>query len=323
VSADYDSQDRLVHQDGVTYQFNADGQLTQRGTDTFQYSATGELLQATVPNQSTTPITYAYDGMNRRIAKTDDTGTYQYLYGNLKKPFQLTAMRDTAGVLSTFYYDEAGALFAMDKGSARYYVASDQVGSPRVVSDAAGVVVKYLEYDSFGLQTYDSNPAVQMPVGFAGGITDDKTGLVRFGYRDYDPDTGRWTAKDPIFFGGGQGNLYQYVQNNPINFVDPSGLKFSDMCKIALDKLEKLDTVKTLKEIYDLYVQEPIVNPSYDQMMKAINTITDAATAVFKAIPGIDLIPGLKMDTKANDNGLLPEAMRAKFRNISTLNSIE
>lgn len=72
--------------------------------------------------------------------------------------------------------------------------------------------------------TYDSNDALQMPVGFGGGITDDITGLVRFGYRDYDPETARWTAKDPIFFGGGQGNLYQYVQNNPVNWIDPLGL---------------------------------------------------------------------------------------------------
>jgi len=224
VSATYDRQDRLQQQGGVAYQFNADGQLTQRGTDTFQYSARGELLQATVPNLSATPITYAYDGMHRRIAKTDSSGTYQYLYGNLKSPFQLTAMRDPAGILSMFYYSEAGALFAMDKGSTRYYVASDQLGSPRVVSDAAGAVVKTQEYDSFGMPRYDGDPELQMPVGFAGGITDDTTGLVRFGYRDYDPDTGRWTAKDPIFFGGGQGNLYQYVQNNPVNWIDPTGL---------------------------------------------------------------------------------------------------
>lgn len=224
VLADYDIQDRLKQQDGVAYQYNADGQLTQRGTDTFQYSTLGELLQATVPNLSATPVTYAYDGMNRRIAKTDNTGTYQYLYGNLKNPFQLTAMRDPAGTLSMFYYSEAGALFAMNKGGTRYYVASDQVGTPKAVIDSTGTVVKLMAYDRFGQITFDSNDAVQMPVGFAGGITDDITGLVRFGYRDYEPQTGRWTAKDPIFFGGGQGNLYQYVQNNPVNWIDPTGL---------------------------------------------------------------------------------------------------
>ncbi len=50
------------------------------------------------------------------------------------------------------------------------------------------------------------------------------TGLVRFGARDYDPYTGRWTSKDPILFDGGDTNLYGYVLNDPINFVDPDGL---------------------------------------------------------------------------------------------------
>jgi len=48
--------------------------------------------------------------------------------------------------------------------------------------------------------------------------------LVRFGARDYDPAIGRWTAKDPIDFAGGDANLYGYVQNNPVNWVDPLGL---------------------------------------------------------------------------------------------------
>jgi len=46
---------------------------------------------------------------------------------------------------------------------------------------------------------------------------------VRFGYRDYDPAVGRWTAKDPIGFGGGDTDLYGYCFNNPIDWVDPIG----------------------------------------------------------------------------------------------------
>ena len=169
-------------------------------------------------------VAYTHDGMGRRVARTDSTGTSQYLYGNLNQPFQLTAMRDPAGLLSTFYYDDAGVMFSMDKNSSRYYIATDQVGTLKVVSDSTGTIVKAMTFDSFGFPQLDSNPSLTVPVGFAGGLTDENTGLVRFGYRDYDPYTGRWTAKDPIFFKGGQGNLYVYVQNNPINLTDPTGL---------------------------------------------------------------------------------------------------
>jgi RHS repeat-associated protein len=58
---------------------------------------------------------------------------------------------------------------------------------------------------------------------FAGGLYDPDTGLVLFGARDYDAQTGRWTAKDPILFGGGQENLYAYVGNDPVGSIDPSG----------------------------------------------------------------------------------------------------
>ena len=47
---------------------------------------------------------------------------------------------------------------------------------------------------------------------------------MRFGARDYDPRVGRWTAKDPIRFAGGDANLYGYVLGDPVNLVDPSGL---------------------------------------------------------------------------------------------------
>jgi RHS repeat-associated protein len=62
------------------------------------------------------------------------------------------------------------------------------------------------------------------PFGFAGGLWDPDTGLVRFGQRDHDPEIGRWTTQDPIGFSGGDTNLYAYVGNDPINAVDPSGL---------------------------------------------------------------------------------------------------
>ncbi|GBE14508.1 MAG TPA: RHS repeat-associated core domain-containing protein [Proteobacteria bacterium] len=91
------------------------------------------------------------------------------------------------------------------------------------MTDASGTIVKRDDYDSFGNILFDTNPSFSVPFGFAGGLHDKDTGLVRFGARDYDPATGKWTAKDPIDFGGGDLNLLSYTGQDPVNGVDPEG----------------------------------------------------------------------------------------------------
>ena len=114
----------------------------------------------------------------------------------------------------------------MIKYDREYRIISDHLGSVRVVVDVeTGEIKQRIEYDEFGKVNNDKsiNPGFQ-PFGFAGGIYDHVTGLVRFGARDYDPEVGRWTAKDPILFAGGDTNLYGYVFGDPLNFIDINGL---------------------------------------------------------------------------------------------------
>jgi hypothetical protein len=66
-------------------------------------------------------------------------------------------------------YDEAGHLFALRRGTTRYYVATDEVGTPRVVLATNGTVAKSVAHDAFGNQTADSAPSFELPFGFAGG----------------------------------------------------------------------------------------------------------------------------------------------------------
>jgi len=115
-----------------------------------------------------------------------------------------------------------------------------------------GVVAQRMDYDVWGVVTEDTNPGFQ-PFGFAGGIYDLDTGLVRFGARDYDPFVGRWTGKDPIGFRGGDYNLYGYVLADPINNIDPAGLEvfpgYESYCAcIAEERQKNIDSAACHKD---------------------------------------------------------------------------
>jgi RHS repeat-associated protein len=186
----------------------------------------GNLRQVTLPDG--TAIDYVIDGQNRRIGKKRNNVLEQgFLYQDSLKP---TAELDGNNqIVSRFVY-ATGANVAdfMIKGGATYRLIKDHLGSPRLVVDiATNNVMQQMNYDVWGKVIQDSNPGFQ-PFGYAGGLYDRDTGLVRFGARDYDDETGRWTAKDPIGFGGGNTNLYGYVVNDPVNLVDPTG-KFANL----------------------------------------------------------------------------------------------
>ncbi|MGH3054519.1 MAG: RHS repeat-associated core domain-containing protein, partial [Gaiellaceae bacterium] len=92
---------------------------------------------------------------------------------------------------------------------------------------SSGAIVQRRDYDAWGVVTASSGSNTQA-LGYAGGLTDASTGLVRFGARDYDPAAGRWTAKDPVGFGGGSTNLMAYAAGDPIDLIDPTGTDAND-----------------------------------------------------------------------------------------------
>ena len=193
------------------------------GDTVYEYDELGNLLSVELPDGDN--IEYVIDGLNRRIGKKVNGALVQgLLYQDNLNP---VAELDGAGnVVSRFIYaSKLNVPDYMIRGGQRYRIISDQLGSPRLVVNAqTGNVVQRIDYDEFGNVISDTNPGFQ-PFGFAGGIADRDTGLVRFGARDYDPETGRWTAKDPIRFEGDDSNLFGYVLNDPINILDLDGLK--------------------------------------------------------------------------------------------------
>ncbi len=221
----YSDEDHLLIAGDMRYEYDLDGFLTNKTKETdktsYVYSSRGELLSVNLPDGRL--IEYLHDPLGRRIAKkVDGTITEKYLWQGLTR---LLAVYDGSdNLLIRFEYADDRVPVAVTTEGVTYYLSYDQVGSLRVVADTAGDVIKRIDYDSFGNIIADTNPAFEVPFGFARGLYDPDTELVRFGYRDYDPDVGRWTAKDPIGFAGGDTDLYGYVLNDPIKLVDANGL---------------------------------------------------------------------------------------------------
>jgi RHS repeat-associated protein len=93
--------------------------------------------------------------------------------------------------------------------------------------EAAGMtaIANHRVYNGFGSLTSESHATVDLLFGFTGRLSDDTTGLQNNWHRWYDAAIGQWYSEDPIGFGGGDVNLKQYVQNDPVNRTDPTGLR--------------------------------------------------------------------------------------------------
>jgi RHS repeat-associated protein len=142
-------------------------------------------------------------------------------------------------IIQRYNYTDQRVPTSMQQNGETYYLHYDQVGTLKAISDINHNIVKEITYDTYGNILQDSNPNFKIPFGFAGGLYDQDTQLVHFGYREYDPYTGKWTTKDPIDFNGGDSNLYGYVLQDPVNFIDPLGLYDDPRFKRTLPNLGK------------------------------------------------------------------------------------
>ena len=228
-TATYDSQDRLLTytlQGSLpkSFEYNANGELvsiTEGGVVTnFTPDVLGRLKSVTLPNSSL--INYKLDHEGRRAQKLiNGSPVKRLVYEDTSK---VAAELDPAGVIKEYVYaTNINSADYMKVGTTLYRVIKDHLGSPRFVVNArTGSIVQRMDYNEWGMVTLDTNPGFQS-FGFAGGIYDQDTKLVKFGARDYDGSTGRWLSKDPILFNAGDTNLYGYVLQDPVNLIDPTG----------------------------------------------------------------------------------------------------
>lgn len=222
--ASHDDQDRLLRQGNTHYTHSAAGEVVEarNGSQITRYTHDifGNLLAVALPDGKR--IEYLIDAAQRRVGKrVDGTVVRRWLY---QDTLRIAAEVDAAGaVLTRFVYGERPNVPEyLTRNGEDFRVVTDHLGSVRLVVHATtGQVMQRIDYDEWGRVVADSNPGFQ-PFGFAGGLYDADTGLVRFGARDYDAETGRWIRLDPIRFAGGL-NAFAYAGSDPASLVDIDG----------------------------------------------------------------------------------------------------
>jgi RHS repeat-associated protein len=224
----HDAQDRLTKYGTTTYQHLPNGERSQKtvlgeGTTTYTWDVFGNLRRVELPSGAV--IDYLIDGQNRRVGKNvNGVLAKAWLY---EGPVPVAELDGNQAITVRFVYATKAHVpdyMVKPQEGKTYRLITDQLGSVRLVVDVqTGAMVQEIDYDEFGQVLSDSAKGFQ-PFGYAGGLYDPDTGLVRFGARDYDAETGRWLAKDPILFAGGDTNLYAYAGNDPVNHIDPDGL---------------------------------------------------------------------------------------------------
>ena len=168
-------------------------------------------------------IQYSYDGRQRKSQVFKNSALLRsFVY--LDQTRMLAEQNSSGGFRSVFVWGEKpNTPEYLIRGGQIYKLIVDPRGSVRLVVNAeTGEVVSRMSYDEFGRRLSGERVGFQ-PFQFAGGRRDIGSGLLQFGARHYDPVVGRWISKDPIGFDGGDTNLYGYVLNDPVNFVDFDG----------------------------------------------------------------------------------------------------
>lgn len=215
----YDGDNRVASYNGQPVVMDADGNL-RRGP--LAGGVFGD-LSVNARNQLTAAgsISYTYDLQGLRVAVTSG-GTTTRLTHDLSGPVPrvLTARTDTT---TTEYVYGVGLLHEETGSQVRYY-HFDYRGSTVAMSDAAGAVKGTVLYGPWGEEAATTG---EIPARFRfhgqWGVQSDPNGLVLMGARYYHPGLRRFASSDPIGMAGGI-NTYAFVENNPVTFVDPSGL---------------------------------------------------------------------------------------------------
>ncbi|CAH0560894.1 unnamed protein product [Brassicogethes aeneus] len=224
IPMDYNNMDRIIKFAEGQYKYDTRGLVTQNAREEkFHYNSKGLLIRAT--KRGRFDVRYFYDHMDRLSARKDNFGNVtQFFYNNEFRPrevSQIYSPRD--GKLMSLVYDDRGHLVYAQVYRHKYYVATDQCGTPVMIFNQYGEGIREIMRSPYGHIVYDSNPYLYLPIDFCGGLLDQVTSLVHMpNGKVYDPLIGQWMSPlwenvlervaTPTHL-----HLYRFNGNDPIN----------------------------------------------------------------------------------------------------------
>ncbi len=201
---------------GTTLSYDANGNLTNDGTNTYTWDARNHLTAIS----GAMAASFIYDAFGRRASKSIGAATTQFLYDRMNPVQELQGGAPSANLLTGRRLDENFA--RTDSSNNLSTLLTDALWSTiGLVGPGQSIATSYT-YQPFGATTA-AGAANANSYQFTGRESDG-TGLYYYRARYYSPTSQRFISQDPIGFGGGDSNLYGYVGNQPTEYVDPSGL---------------------------------------------------------------------------------------------------
>jgi len=201
-----------------TFGYDANGNTTADNSRTFIYNQNQRMIKVTeqIGEQIVNKGEYVYGG-NGQIVKKVTLGTTELFFYD-----QQELGIAQVGSISADYIFLNGNPFAKAEGSSINYYHNDYLGTPHLMTDGQKQIVWEIQITPFG-ETTNINGAVTNNIRFPGQYYEQESGLNYNYFRNYNPIIGRYIEADPVGLDGGL-NLYLYVENNPVNKLDPEGL---------------------------------------------------------------------------------------------------
>ncbi len=213
-SAKYNAANELTEREGKELEYDEDGNLTSDGSSEYNWDARGQLTGISGANSAS----FGYDPFGRRVSKTLGGTTTDLLYDGPNVVQEAVEGSVTADLLTGLKPDQ---LFSRTTEGGTDSYLTDRLGSAIALANSSGEVATTYTYDPFGSST-EGGETSDNPFQFT-GRENDGTDLQYNRARYYSPSFGRFISRDPAGFEGSGANLYWYVNDNPLDFTDPSG----------------------------------------------------------------------------------------------------